>query len=331
MKEIIVSKNEAGQRFDKLLTKVLNQAPKSFVYKMLRKKNITLNGKKADGSEKVELGDQVKIFLSDETFEKFSTTFTETQSTISKLTTEIGKHIPIIYEDENILIVNKPAGVLAQKAEQTDVSMVEHVISYLLESKQLTQKELNTFKPGVCNRLDRNTSGIMVAGKSLIGLQTMAEAFKDRSLHKYYRCIVKGKITNKQKIKGYLIKDEASNKVSVYSEPVEGADYIETEYEPIKSNNEYTLLEVKLITGKTHQIRAHLKSIGHGIIGDSKYGSQATNDYFRKVYHLKHQLLHAYRLEFPTIAGACSNLSDRTIIADLPEQFKKIEDGIFQK
>lgn len=329
MKVIVVSKNEAGQRFDKLLAKVLNQAPKSFIYKMLRKKNITLNGKKADGSEKVVLGDEVKLFLSDETFEKFSAEFSKTQPEMSGITSFIGRSIPIIYEDDNVLVLNKPAGVLSQKAVPSDVSMVEHVISYLLETKQMTQSELNTFKPGVCNRLDRNTSGMIVAGKSLAGLQTMAELFKDRSLHKYYRCIVKGKILSQQLIQGYLVKDEATNKVTIYQHPTEGAEYIETEYKPIHTTDDYTLLEVKLITGKTHQIRAHLKSIGHGIIGDGKYGSKSVNDYFKKTYGLNYQLLHSYRLEFPELAGTCAKLSNQVLIAELPNQFEKIQKGLF--
>ena len=206
MKLIVVSKNEAGQRFDKLLAKVLNQAPKSFIYKMLRKKNITLNGKKADGSEKVIVGDEIKFFLSDETYDKFAGMKSEASDEYRNIKSQIGIQIEIVYEDADVLILNKPAGVLSQKANPSDVSMVEHVISYLLESKQIAQEELATFKPGVCNRLDRNTSGAIVAGKSLIGLQVMAQLFKDRSLHKYYRCIVKGSIQDACKIRGYLLR-----------------------------------------------------------------------------------------------------------------------------
>lgn len=329
MKQIIVSKNEAGQRFDKLLAKVLNQAPKSFIYKMLRKKNITLNGKKADGSEKVELGDEVKIFLADETFEKFTSTNAVQELPANRMKSEIGKSIAIIYEDENVLILNKPVGLLSQKAEAKDISINEHIVSYLLESMKLKEEELATFKPAVCNRLDRNTSGLIVAGKSLSGLQEMSSLFKDRSLHKYYRCIVKGKITKRQTIKGYLKKDEKTNKVFIYPNIVEDADYIETEYEPIQVTDEYTLLEVKLITGKTHQIRAHLKSIGHPIIGDGKYGSKSTNDYFRSTYGLKAQLLHAYLLEFPVMKGEYERLSNQKVIAKVPSQFEQIRKGLF--
>lgn len=328
MKQIVVSKNEAGQRFDKLLVKVLNQAPKSFIYKMLRKKNITLNGKKADGSEKLILGDEVKIFLADDTFEKF-TSGSDKAATTKKIKSEIGKTIEIIYEDSNVLILNKPVGLLSQKAEVEDISINEHIISYMIANKKLTSEELTTFKPAVCNRLDRNTSGLIVAGTSLSGLQVMSGLFKDRSLHKYYRCIVKGSIKDKQNIKGYLKKDEATNKVNITTTEVEGSGYIETEYVPIQTTPEYTLLEVKLITGKTHQIRAHLKSIGHPIIGDGKYGSKPTNDYFRATYGLKAQLLHAYRLEFPVMEGEFTSLSNKKLIAQVPKQFRQIQAALF--
>ena len=163
MQEIIVTANEAGQRFDKLLAKYLNEAPKSFLYKMLRKKNIVLNGKKATGNEKLEVGDHIKLFLSDETIEKFSKIKVQRTNQV----------LNFVYEDDNILIINKPVGMLSQKAEAKDESLVEHIITYLLESGQMTEEELRKFKPSICNRLDRNTSGLVVAGKSLIGLQKM--------------------------------------------------------------------------------------------------------------------------------------------------------------
>ena len=314
MQEIIITQNEAGQRLDKLLVKYLNEAPKSFLYKMLRKKNIVLNGKKATGSEKLVVGDSVKLFLADDTIQKFSKT--QIVRTNVKL--------DILYEDEHVLFINKPSGMLSQKASANDESVVEHVISYLLNSEQITEAELQKFKPSICNRLDRNTSGLIVAGKSLAGLQQMGALFKERSLKKFYRCIVKGNIKNGQYINGYLTKDEITNKVSILDEKVEGAVPIETEYAPIWSNGEITLLEVHLITGRTHQIRAHLASVGHPIIGDYKYGNRIVNDVYKAKFGLESQLLHAYRLEFPLLEGELAKLSGKEYIAPLPNLFELI-------
>lgn len=314
MQEIIVSANEAGQRLDKLLAKYLNEAPKSFIYKMMRKKNIVLNGKKADGSEKLNLGDSVRLYLADETIEKFSKV--KVQKTSAKLN--------IIYEDENILLLNKPVGMLSQKAKPQDVSAVEHVITYLLESGQLTEEELRSFHPSVCNRLDRNTSGLLAAGKSLAGLQELSALFKNRNLKKFYRCIVAGQVKESSHISGWLYKDEKTNKVTVLNKEREDAVRIETEYRPISIGKDATLLEVHLITGRTHQIRAHLASVGHPILGDYKYGRKQANDECKKEYGVQAQMLHAYRLEFPELAGALSNLSGQKFIAEVPKQFEKV-------
>lgn len=316
MQEIIVSANEAGQRFDKLLAKYLNEAPKSFIYKMLRKKNIVLNGKKATGNEKLVVGDSVKLFLADDTIAKFS------KMRIVRTNTKLD----IVYEDDDVLFINKPVGMLSQKANMQDESVVEHIISYMLESRQITEEELRSFKPSICNRLDRNTSGLLVAGKSLIGLQTMGELFKERSLKKYYRCYVNGDVKKREFIKGYLTKDEITNKVSILKNETQDSLPIETEYEPIWSNGRCTLLEVHLITGRTHQIRAHLASIGHPIIGDYKYGDREINNAYKSKYKLESQLLHAYRLEIPKLEGALEKISEKQFVATLPQLFQFILD-----
>ena len=196
MKEFIINDNEAGQRFDKYLAKLLREAPKSFFYKMMRKKNIILNGKKATGNEKLLSGDHVKLFLSDETFEKFS----------GSVPAPRAKHsLDIVYEDEHILLINKPSGMLSQPADDGTPSLVEYLTSYLLENGSLTEEELRTFRPSVCNRLDRNTTGLIAAGKSLPGLQELSGMFKSRNLHKYYLCLVEGVLSEKKHIKGYLL------------------------------------------------------------------------------------------------------------------------------
>lgn len=316
MKEIRIGENESGQRLDKFLLKYMNRAPKSFLYKMMRKKNITLNGKKAQGNEQLKKGDTVKLFLSEETIGKFS----EKQDYAGKAEAELD----ILYEDKHTIFINKPVGMLSQKAGQKDVSLVEHLIAYLLTTGQIRPDDLASFRPSVCNRLDRNTSGIVAAGKTLAALQELSRMFRERTIRKYYLCLVAGTVTEKRRISGWLSKDEKTNKVAVRSAPDGESVPIETEYRPIRSRDETTLLEVHLITGKTHQIRAHLASEGHPIIGDYKYGSRAVNESFRKEYGLTSQLLHARRLCFSECGGTLAYLSGREIEAPVPPLFEKI-------
>ena len=312
MREISVGVNEAGQRMDKLIFKYLPNAPKSFVYKMLRKKNITLNRKKAEGKEKLKEGDVISLFFSDETFEKFSGT---------AMSAYLGhSHIDVIYEDDNVLILNKPAGVLSQKSSQDDVSLNEEIISYLSEKGEIDAESLKTFKPAVVNRLDRNTAGIILCGKTLFALQKLSEIIRERSIRKIYRCIVSGEIESEKTIEGYLLKDEKSNRVSIFKNKKEGASYIKTGYSPIKHSDGFTLLEVDLITGKSHQIRAHLSSIGHPILGDVKYGGKKTGKY-------SYQMLYAARVVFPKMEGEMAYLSGKVFEAPAPPEF----DAAFEK
>ncbi|BFK20109.1 RluA family pseudouridine synthase [Mediterraneibacter glycyrrhizinilyticus] len=329
MQEIHISGNEAGQRLDKLLGKFLSDAPKSFLYKMMRKKNITLNGKKAEGSEKLKEGDCVKLFLSDETIAKFSGTVSDTAKVEQRVRQaayrEVKKQMPeILYEDENILLFNKQPGLLSQRAKPSDISAVDCLIAYLLETGALTPEMLRTFRPSVCNRLDRNTSGILAAGKSLAGLQELSLFFKERSIEKYYLCPVIGQVEQGERISGYLQKNSKTNRVQVQEISDEKSARIETEYHPVAGNGRLTLLEVHLITGKTHQIRAHLASIGHPLLGDFKYGNLGVNERYKKQYGLEAQLLHAYRLRMPETDGVLKNISGREFRASLPDLFARI-------
>ncbi len=309
MKLITVHKQEEGQRLVKLLGAYLKEAPNSFFYKMLRKKNITLNGKKADGTEKLKCGDEIRLFLSDETYEKFAGKVQPKEKfPMAKLN--------IVYEDSNVIFINKPAGMLSQKSVPSDVSLNEYLLGYLEKSGQWKQEESKAFRPSVCNRLDRNTSGLVICGKSMAGLQQMAALLKDRSLHKYYLCLVKGVMTESQHLEGYLLKDENSNQVKIFQKETEGAAHIITEYEPLYTEGETTLLKVTLVTGKSHQIRAHLSSIGHPIIGDPKYGDRKVNAFFRETHGIKNQMLHAWKLTFPELAEPLDNLSEKSFEAE---------------
>ena len=342
MQQYVIGDNEAGQRFDKYLKKILKEAPDSFIYKMLRKKNIVLNGKKCTGNEKLEKQDIVKIFLADETFEKFSGQNVHTNSeALPKLSEELIhqyqkayqtiKNISIIYEDENILILDKPAGILSQKAAPNDLSLNEWLLGYLLEKDVVSATSLSTFKPSICNRLDRNTSGMVVCSKSLAGSQYMSRIIKEKTLEKYYHCIVPGSVTLHERLTGYLYKDKTSNKVTIYktldeipAKQREKAEFIDTEFHTLQSNEKHSLIEVQIYTGKTHQIRAHLASLGYPIIGDTKYGFTDVNHKYTSL-GIQSQMLHAYRLAFPSIdEERFHNLSGLVLTCKEPELFGKV-------
>lgn len=326
MKEIHITAKEEGQRLDKILGKYLDQAAPSFLYKMLRKKNIKLNGKKADGKEKVKNGDVVTLFLADETIEKFQKSQPAVEKPVQKV------NLDIIYEDENVILMNKPAGILSQKAGKDDISINEQMIGYCLQKGLVTEEELKIRKPSVCNRLDRNTTGILAAGVTIKGLTFLSELFRNRNLGKYYFTIVKGEMRKPMHLKGWLAKDNGANQVSISERKRSDEDvYIETAYEPVKTAKGYTLLKVKLITGKTHQIRAHLAFAGYPILGDEKYGNHEENLYWRKKAGLKCQLLHSGLLVFPELEGEWKMFSGRKFEAPKPERFLTIEELIFGK
>ena len=344
MKVIQVSEQEAGQRFDKFLSKYMSQAPKSFFYKMLRKKNITLNGKKAEGMEKLQAGDEIKLFLADETIAKFrgmsqentepkqadcEPSGNEKQNSSGKKELEYLEKLEIVFEDENILVVNKPMGMLSQKANKEDVSLVEYITSHVMTKEELKN---STFRPGICNRLDRNTTGLVVAGKNIESLQYLNQLFRERTLQKYYLCLVKGKLSKRADIDGYLKKDEKHNRVTISKEQTEGAVRIVTAYEPLENiswqGQDYTLLKVHLITGKSHQIRAHLKSIGHPLVGDTKYGEKSMYHLFKKEFGVRYQLLHAWKLCLGSPECLPQQYHGVTWKAPLPEKFKEVLRGM---
>lgn len=310
MKEFIISQSQSGQRSDKFIQRILPGAGKSFIYKMMRKKNIVLNDKKIEGNEILSKGDVLKIWFSDETFTKLSKA-AESDSHASIYTDAYDKlkNIEVLYETDDILIADKPSGVLSQKSSADDISLNEWLIGYL-KNKADYELNLSYFKPSVQNRLDRNTSGLVLCSKTVLGAALLSDMIKNRTVKKYYHAFVLGSITEGQTLKGYHIKDEANNKVEILTQPEYDSlssdsknKYVPvvTAYKPIGAPYTVfddiivTLIEVELITGKSHQIRAHMASVGHPLIGDEKYGNRKVNKLLNKNY----QMLHAKRLEFP--------------------------------
>lgn len=306
MRIVIIGKNEAGQRLDKFLGKYLREAGKGFLYKMLRKKNITLNGRRADGSEHLTEGDEVRFFLSDETIQKMSG---------KAQTKRTGQKLEVLYQDADVLFVNKPAGMLSQKAQPSDVSLSEHLVSYLLESGSITEEELRAFRPAVASRLDRNTSGLVSCGCSLEGLQTLSRLLREREAEKYYLALVHGTVTQRSRHAAYLRKDHRTNQVTILNREVPDADRIETEYIPLAMKDGISLLRVRLLTGRTHQIRAHLAALGTPILGDRKYGVLQSGLQPRR------QLLHSWQLILPKDVPELPQLGGLSLTAPPPQDF----------
>ena len=221
----------------------------------------------------------------------------------------------VIYEDADILAVNKPAGILSQKAKDTDISMNEEILAWLIHRGKLTPENFALFHPSVANRLDRNTTGLLLAGKTLRGQQALSQQLRDRSLRKIYHCIVAGEVASGGHLAGYLWKDEQKNQVVVLAEQRPGAKYVETAYEPLAVGKGLSLLQVDLLTGRAHQIRAHLAAIGHPVIGDFKYGDRKLNEKYRRRFQVTSQLLHACEI----------TLTDVTVItAPYPPVFQTV-------
>lgn len=320
MRKLTVQKDEAEQRLDRFLLRYLDQAGGAFIYKMLRKKNITLNGRKAEGSERLSEGDEITLFLSDETVDKFRKR-TEPAKTQTPRR-PAGLSLNVIYEDEDVLFVNKPAGLLTQKAAEEDYSLNDLILQYLRQKPDRTERN-TSFTPSVCNRLDRNTSGLVTAGKSLAGLRFLNEQFRGRTLEKYYLAVAAGRVEAAE-LSGYLLKDRSSNRVTVLKEPAEGADPIRTGIRPLAFSGGYSLVRLQLYTGKSHQLRAVMQSLGHPVLGDPKYGGTAQNTLPDAAGPLRFQLLHAWQLRFPALTGPCGRLSGKTFTAPPPAAFAKV-------
>ncbi len=287
MKSYIIKENDANQRLDKFLSKSFPNLPKTLMYKYIRIKRIKVNRKRAEISTKLSVGDLVELYINDEFLEKKETQFDFLKA---------GKNIDIVYEDENVILLNKKVGLLSHPDEGEYVdTLITRVKRYLYEKGDYNPEDEASFAPALVNRIDRNTSGIVICAKTAEALRVLNQKMKDRELHKIYLCVVHGKPEKKSDtLEGYLFKDEKKNKVFISKTEKPGSKYIKTRYTLLGCDKGLSLLEVNLLTGRTHQIRAHLASIGLPLLGDGKYGSNKQN----KESGYKKQCLCSYKLVF---------------------------------
>lgn len=289
MREIVIEKNDANQRLDKFLTKRFKSMPKSLMYKYIRTKYIKVNNKRCEISTMLNEGDILKLFIKEEFFDDSSQ---QENYDFLKAPTKLD----IIYEDENILLINKKPGIIVHPDEKYHFdSLISRVLHYLYDKKEYNPKDDKAFAPALVNRIDRNTGGIVIAAKNAESLRALNAKMKTRELTKLYLCMVQGTLKHKQGLlDGYLEKNEKKNKVTILKKPTPNSKPVKTKYTVISNINGNSLVEVDLLTGRTHQIRAHMSSIGHPLLGDTKYGYKRKND--NDFY--KYQALYAYKITF---------------------------------
>lgn len=310
MKEILVDSKNGNQRVDKLIRKFLKEAPLSFIYKVFRKRDVKINGKRVPIHTIVHEGDKVQIYVTDQQLSDFAT---QKRPLLKRMLPH-----DILYEDPFVLIVAKPKGLLVYDDEEHRVNLTKQVLEYLAFKGEYSSDSIG-FSPGPAHRLDRNTSGIIVFGKTLESLQVLFDLFKSKDqLKKEYLALVVGDVSKGGRIDLPLTKDVEEEKVHVAEEEV-GKTAI-TEYEVLERFKETTLLRVRIITGRTHQIRAHMQAIGHPVVGDRKYGDFTHNGLVWKRNRYEHPFLHAERLSFLDCPAPLKSLSRRTFIAPLGKE-----------
>lgn len=313
MQKFIVTNSESGQYLEKYIRKVLSDAPLSFIYKLFRKKDIKVNGHWQKEKYLLNEKDEVSIFITDSQLDEFK----------KKTKTQVSENIAnwIVYEDKNILIINKPRGVIVQKDNSGSIALDEMVVSYLTNKKEYDPSKDLGYTPAPIHRLDRNTAGLIVFGKNIATLRYLSKIIQDKEkVVKKYLTLVVGEVNKNGEVNLPLLKNAKTGRVSVNSEGKEAI----TQFKVVKKYNGFTLLEVKLLTGRTHQIRVHLASIGYPVVGDSKYGNYDINKIIEKEYGFKNQFLISDYLEFKGLEEPLKYLSGKSYSIDLPSELNEL-------
>ena len=308
MREITIGKNDAGQRLDRFVSKSLPLLPPALLQKYIRLKRIKCNGARAQRDQRLQEGDILQLYINDEFFDK--------PREDNLFLTLFKPSLDIVYEDENLLLLNKRPGLVVHADETEKVNtLINHIQAYLYQKREWNPRWENAFTPALCNRIDRNTGGIVIAAKNAEALRILNDKIRDREIAKYYLCIALGRVEPpKGRIECFLRKDEKSNTVRVYHRPVPDGRSAITLYQTLQTRGELSLLEVELLTGRTHQIRASMADLGHPLLGDGKYGVGSVN----RKYGETHQALYSYRLrfDFPSDAGILEYLHGREFQVD---------------
>ena len=315
MRELTIGKNDAGQRLDRFLSKALPLLPPALAQKYIRIKRVKVNGGRAQRDQRLSAGDVLQLYINDEFFDK--------PSEENLFLTLFKPHLTVVYEDEHLLLADKPQGMVVHADETEKVNtLINHIQAYLYQKREWNPKWENAFTPALCNRIDRNTGGIVIAAKNAEALRIMDEKVKNREIEKIYLAAVVGTPRPAAgRLEGYLFKDAKNNQVYVYDAPRTGAKTAVTEYKTIASDGRLTLVECRLITGRTHQIRAQFRHAGCPLLGDGKYGREKDN----RAYGEKGQALCSWRLRFvfDTPAGALEYLNGKSFRTKTPEFVEK--------
>lgn len=321
MVKLIIEKNDGNQRLDRFLKKYLANAPLSHIYKLIRK-DLKVNGKRAKVETMLAEGDELTFYISQEQLDGY---------TRVKKTIKTKKQFGIAYEDERILIAEKPFGLLTHgDSREKKNHLANQVCGYLQQKGEYNPSRERVFVPSPANRLDRNTTGLVLFGKDSESLQVLNRMIRDKSrIRKIYLTIAAGELKETLHLSDRMEKDEKNNRIKVLPADSENGKTMETIVQPIKTNGQYTLVEVELITGRTHQIRAHLAKVGHPIIGDAKYGNPRVNQKIKRQFNLTTQLLHAYKLIFCNMDEPFEYLNGKEVTATLPKDFTRIKETIF--